>query len=247
MEVLGPYSTSLFNTLRDVDDSSRHFDAQGGPHLISNALQKLFIEYDMTSLLGLVLVHRHFSMESQEVLVDVNGSSTPWSREGAQVAADGSFEKYGGHVKPSSWLVSEGRLMPYEFCFVAPQALGAEGQVQKYVEISPEFVSNFATILTAHGLMGVLGLCLLREPMRRAIEVTEGRANVTYPAPDDATFDSAKFLKTGWNYKTIQPADGTSPPFVQLVCNSSCYKPADTHISGRHVSKSNQQVILLIM
>lgn len=210
---------------------------------MSSALQKLFIEFNMTTLLGLVLVHRHFGMEPQEVLVDVNGSSTPWTLDGAQVAVDGSFEKYGGRVKPCSWLVSEGRLMPYEFCFDAPQALRAEGQARKELEIKREFVSKFAAVLAANNLTGVLGLGLLKDPMRKTVEVTEGRANVTYPVDDD-TIESAQFTKTNWSYHTIQPADGTSPPIVQLGCFGSCYSVNGTHLSGAHIPTSKSSRLI---
>jgi hypothetical protein len=71
-------------------------------------------------------------------------------------------------------MISDGRLVPYEFYF-------EHGQVAKGLgEVDEAFVKDFANILEVHNLAGLLGLGLLSCLERKQLEVTEGRVQTCH-------------------------------------------------------------------
>lgn len=243
MEILNPYDVQTFNLLPCLQDSNDRLVANNGMEVLATALRDLFAEYpSMAKTFGVILLHRHFELKEREALVDVNGSSTAWMLPSPVTSSDSSsvFEKYGGFIRPRSWLVSGGKLIPYEFFFDNSVDKGKRrfGTDDPHFDLT--FVKKFASILSAHGLDRVLGLYLLSESGENLVEVTEGNANVTFPNNSDPRIASS-LISTTWFYGIEEPndvGDGSKPPIVQWACwpGTSCIiNGRDGHIKvARH-------------
>jgi hypothetical protein len=113
----------------------------------------------MADKFGVVLVHRHFDLLKNQGLVDVNGSTMAWTLDDLN-ATTSIFYKHGGQIMPKSWLLSDNKLMPYEFYFVPPVLKANNATRSCNIEFDPDFVKEFAHILDAHSLTSILGLYL---------------------------------------------------------------------------------------
>lgn len=119
---------------------------------------------------GVGLVHKHFEMKPDEILIEYQSITAPWKvRE----------DYHGATIRPTAWTFTDDTMIPYEFEFVAPSGdeedePGAEG-------MHVEFLDAFNDMLSAHDLDGYLGLCLFPGPRCDGyVELTEGRANIKF-------------------------------------------------------------------
>lgn len=247
MEIERQYSTTTFNTLQSLGEAHDNFLAQNGLEVI-NALGALFIKYKLADDFGVALLHRHFALEENQRLVDVNGTSTPWTvpQDANKSAGTGTtVKKYGGHIRPQLWMFApetsvEGefdnaQLTPSEFFFESAGS-NKSSDLKSIDELDPAFIKQFATVLAAHGLLGTLGLSLIRpeSDIMRA-EVTEGRANVTFPYnPAKTDEEGLKFIEAEWQYAQ-DGEDANGQPTVlrkcRRVCVESIYVPTGHQIA----------------
>lgn len=227
MEILNPYDVHAFNQLSGLQVSNDILTANNGTEVLATSIRDLFANHPlMAKTYGVILLHRHFELKANEVLVDVNGCSTAWTLPSPAASLDSGivFEKYGGFIRPRSWLVSGGKLRPYEFFFDN----AVDKSKQRFASESPHFelafVKQFISMLAANGLDSVLGLYLLSEAEENLVEVTEGFANVTFPntgnIPDP-------LVSTTWHYGLESPVEmenGSKPPITQWACwpGTSC-------------------------
>jgi hypothetical protein len=198
MDTFTAYNIDKFNTLPDVVESDISLRSNEDLPQFWGAIRALFLNYiSMAEIVGVVLLHKHFELGKKEALVDVNNSSTPWRLPIHKKPRSGVFKKHHGFIRPQSWLLEEGKLMPYEFYF-------DPGQKDAAPALDAKFVQDFAELLTSFNLVSVLGLYLRqgenpRQSKMVLTEVTEGRANVKYPALDDSR-QSHEYIQTSWCY-----------------------------------------------
>lgn len=79
------YDPKTYDLLPLIQDAKANFDRVVNDPVITS-LGKIFIEYKMQDKYGLMLVHRHFPMESNEVLIEAFNDdisvTLPWKFEG---------------------------------------------------------------------------------------------------------------------------------------------------------------------
>ncbi|KAI0202876.1 hypothetical protein F4808DRAFT_458583 [Astrocystis sublimbata] len=139
-------------------------------------LRDIFERYDIASVVGLSLLHKHFTIQKGEMVVEFGHVSTPWP-----VPPNGRVA--GGHVVPRSWRFIDRQLVPYEFGFNHP----AQSEYQECV-LPPSFVQEVAAFLSDTDLEDVLGLCVIgTAELEGRIEMNRGRVNFTVPPsrPED--------------------------------------------------------------
>lgn len=237
MEVEHPYSTDTFNALPALGHAHDTFLAQNGPEVI-NALGALFVKYKLVNDFGVALLHRHFALEESQRLVEVNGTSTPWTvpedaNKSTSAGTGTTVQKYGGQIRPHLWMFAPAtstdgakdtaQLTPSEFFF--DRSCNESSNPKALDKLKPSFIQQFAAVLATHNLLGTLGLYLIRpeslsDTMRA--EVTEGRANVTFPHDPAKTADKGlKFIEAQWQYaQDGEGADGR--PIVRAQCKQVC-------------------------
>lgn len=140
----------------------------------------IFQQFEVTDTVGLALLHKHFSIEEGERVVEFGHVSTPWP-----VPPDGRMA--GGYLVPRSWRFWDDMLEPYEFGFNHP------GQEEyKDVPLPSGFVERLRAFLDETNLLDVLGICIIGEDeIVGRIEKNRGRVNFTVPAsrPEDLSVD----------------------------------------------------------
>lgn len=99
---LKDYDHDIFHSLRSIAMARAHFKSIGAERLIGSEFKNLFCEYKMDRTYGLMLLHRHFNINSDERLVEYGGTTVPWQKH----------ELYQG-VSATTWLVcSDGTTSP---------------------------------------------------------------------------------------------------------------------------------------
>jgi hypothetical protein len=141
-------------------------------------IRQLFLDRGLHETYGVSLLHKHFSIQPTERLVDYHHVASPWEVGSQDTAV---VPKYEGFVAPRSFRFVNGEAAPYEFSF-SPTPPPMDGH--------EEFFKEVACLLDRLTLVDVFGIRLLSDhdpglPM----EVTEGTANLMMPVgsvPDSA-------------------------------------------------------------
>lgn len=173
-EVQLPYSVDRFNAVPDLADARDAFAAKDGPVFFDNVFVPLIQKHGVDDKIGLCLLHRHFGLDGTEKLVEFNNVSLPWQDNGSETPMT-----VGGHILPSSWLIQDDKVMPYEFFFSAP------GKEKTSLDLAiPEnraFVNEFVQAVKDADLAGCVGLRVCPEgDFDDTLEIQQGRANVNF-------------------------------------------------------------------
>ncbi|KAI1194640.1 hypothetical protein F5X97DRAFT_346526 [Nemania serpens] len=170
---------NAFNNLGTLSQANQVLQARLavlGDRKDLHELRDIFERYDIASEVGLSLLHKHFTIEEGEMVVEFGHVSTPWP-----VPSNGKVA--GGYVVPRSWRFMSGKLVPYEFGFNHP----AQSEYKEY-GLPTGFVEEVATFLSNTDLEDVLGICAIgNAELEGRIEMNRGRVNFTVPPskPED--------------------------------------------------------------
>lgn len=206
--VLQPYSSSAFNTLPSLHGASAEFKERNTAELMNSVLADVFIKHHINDILGVQLLHRHFSLSNDERLVDVGKASVPWSNHGSN-ALD-------LRIIPVSWAFEGDSYRPYEFKFIPPtQAKGSQAELQEPA-MQEAFLVEFNEALKTHNLQGVLGIRSLKGDLKRPeMEITKGRSNITFEY-DSGAAEADGAIEASWAF------DGKGKPNTRTHCASYC-------------------------
>lgn len=80
--LISDYNTDTFNKLLSFKEAGLKFDSFDGGTFIADIMAPLFPKHRVENVLGLQLLHRHFTLQPGERLVDFNGTSVPIKPEG---------------------------------------------------------------------------------------------------------------------------------------------------------------------
>lgn len=167
------YSLDGFNSLPTINEACESFRNSSAQLVVDSALKDLFIRYEVTDILGVALVHRHFALEENQLLVEANGTSVPWTLPDIS-----KIEDKDGTINPHSWAVQRGRLMPFEFSFELHNIGPEITPKNPFADINPAFFAEFTSTLMVHGLENVLGLRLINGQPGQRMEISRGKANI---------------------------------------------------------------------
>ncbi|KAF4992912.1 hypothetical protein FGRMN_6855 [Fusarium graminum] len=240
MEALDGYDPQIFESINYLRDAERNFFINNGPSARAGPIRNLFIKHGVADSLGLILLHKHFNLNKGQALVDYNGTAMAWDLEDTTVSECGLLQKHGGLIKPRAWLLSptKNKLIPYEFYFQHLKAIDKPAYKQTpSAKFTVDFVNEFAEIVTRDKLSNVLGVCLLKSPLKTEIETSEGCANISMSVVDDGTFNSSNSIEAIWNY--VAEETGGDIPNKEFTseyrCTYYCIPSNQTHISGGHI------------
>lgn len=161
------YSVEYHNSLPDVADAKTQFDSVGASKTLFTDIGRIFLKYHMENTLGIVLLHHHFLLARDEMLVNVGPVAVPWKTN--------SGVKELENVHPSSWGFTKDGVAAYEFTHGSPR-VSLDSQLQP-------FLGELGAILEKRKMTDLFGICALDGSIDRpcGIEFTEGRANITFP------------------------------------------------------------------
>ncbi|KAH0559957.1 hypothetical protein GP486_003523 [Trichoglossum hirsutum] len=233
MALVIPYSSEIFNALPSLKEASTAFEKCNGDAAVLSLLE-LIEQHGVSNKFGVVLLHRHFGLQKNEALVDVNGTSTPWKIDESSDTT--CFDKYGGQILPHSWAVRDGQLTPYEFTFYnAQNKRGNRPGLAVYAEDN-QFVEEFIRLVESQGLSGVFALTRASKSPNKLLEVTEGGANVTFEISDDKESSTGgRLIPAAWGYHSRSTSGKQAGPHITRGCFQWCTGPYDMHVM-HHVS-----------
>ncbi|GFF59091.1 hypothetical protein IFM51744_09792 [Aspergillus udagawae] len=224
MALFDKYTSEKFNSLPFLGESSKAFQSIGDKEALFSDLKDLFIRYGVTDLLGLTLVHRHFDVNEDELLVESNGTTMPWTVPGLA-----SFCDDDGTIKPQSWAFLHGRLMPFEFFFEPSFSSPKDPRVDLLSGVDSAFFHEFESVLRQRHLDNTLGLCLLSRCPQPQIEITRGRANITFNVSEDNYRNArGEFTEVVW------ACTEATPGVAEFTGTKKCKKVATTSSKAAH-------------
>jgi hypothetical protein len=162
------YDPEKYNEIRSLHESNQLLQTHDRQELIETKLKPLFFKYGVADRFGVGLVHRHFPLPKDTILVEKDNTSSPWKCK--------SYSKYGGQIVPTSWLYQDGKIYPYEFAFVHHQQAKSP-----LLDNHALFAEDFFRSVTKLGLNDCIGLrSLPRHDFRGVLECTEGNVNINF-------------------------------------------------------------------
>lgn len=165
---VSPYSPQRYNTIPNIDDAAQHFPV-GMIEQVTESIGSVFIKHQLQDIFGLVLLHKHFELDENEILLNVGSVTVPCNKN--------HLVTLNRKIQPSAWIITAGGLVLYEYC-------DAFGKTVDFISYLP-FVSELRVILEQFSLADKIGLCRLFEHDLNSagtqFEFTQGRANITLP------------------------------------------------------------------
>lgn len=187
-----PYSSAIYNKIGNLEDAVRAFEAKKAKHpTLLNLFRQVFVEGNKNDAFGISLLHKHFSIFENQVLVETNNVTTPWRLSAStfdQLREKGYAEYEDSIIYPTSWMVvpagptnKTAKLMPFEFAFSPEGAIGLP-KIMHNNPSAPEhtgFAQDFANMIRTLDLQDVVALTALPEvDIDGAIETTIGNKNI---------------------------------------------------------------------
>ncbi|KAK3175468.1 hypothetical protein K4F52_010239 [Lecanicillium sp. MT-2017a] len=187
------YSVADYNALPDFADSLREFDALRGAHLAGGVMKDLFRKHGVETKLGLALLHKHCTLNADERMTEVRGTSNPITFSLG---------------KPHMWKLNLDRLVPLEFSLGQCDTDWEEHDMQ-------EFLGEFWKTLVTYKADKVLGLC--RYPgdgYPGRVEFTAGRSNINLTPQEAEALPSAGTREAAWFY---------TDDYMKRGCKCNCF------------------------
>lgn len=190
------YDHQVFDSLPDVTTAANTVKDKEGEQLIRSAVKDLLLKHSLNNKLGVALVHRHFDLKPDEVMVDYQGVATPWN-----TALLDQYSTFGS-VLPLSWVVVDGKPRPYEFYY----ATKASADGSEAIELPRDFVAEYDSLLKRSGLEGFLGIRALKgqsgEGNEGTMEFTQRYATFTVPYKSGSGYKpKGAVYRTAWSFR----------------------------------------------
>jgi hypothetical protein len=216
-----------YNNLPSICDASSSFRRVGGRKILYD-LQDVFVKHNMCEKYGVILLHRHFKLDENEIIIEIVGDnniyiSTPWKNEMGKVTPKHDpFTEYNvdlkkaNHFRPHSWKINnDDELEGYEYFF---------DENPDDILLDKKFTDEFKETIQKLCLTNVLGLRLIhrelsrkREPGKGFFETTdqENRANIMKLSVIKEVVNFDFYMEVMWSF-TSNKSD------VEESC--SCYQ-----------------------
>ncbi|QSS65306.1 hypothetical protein I7I51_06148 [Histoplasma capsulatum] len=110
-----PYIPEAYESLPFLQEAANLFKEAQAKDLLQGPIRQLFLDSGMHERYGVILLlHKHFSMETNQRLVDCRNVSTPWTVKNSHNLV---VPKYEGFIIPRKFRIFNGTLAPFEFDF----------------------------------------------------------------------------------------------------------------------------------
>lgn len=72
-----PYSAQHYNSLPSIADAGRSLQP-ADIALLTTTIGQVFVKHKVQKLFGIILLHNHFSLDEDEILVNIGSVAVPW-------------------------------------------------------------------------------------------------------------------------------------------------------------------------
>jgi len=219
------WDQGIYETLPIDRAAFRRIKERQIPEDVYSEIRSVFLDHSVQNDLGLCIVHRHFSLQPSEQLVEYHHVTAPWRvRE--------SPDYLQPRISPKNWAFIEGKLFPYEFRFTDSD------DTPEHYSIPSAFVSDLLDLFSRYDLRDVYGLVALKDEDRdiakgASLEFTAGRTNVVVPFKPD--MEKFRTVEASWLFPCagsfLEPKDGGGG-----VTTRFCFTVCDNHDDDDWVS-----------
>lgn len=190
------YSVEHYNSLPSIADAGISLQP-ADISLLTTMIGQVFVKHEVQNLFGIILLHNHFSLDENEILVNIGSVAVPWKTTSrAEQLRD---------VQGSAWRFTERGVAPYEFAYDVNSL-----PLPDVSDFQP-FLSEFRVLLDRLGLTGKLGICAFREgedlDSTTQMEFTQGRANITLPFDIDPEDGPSRPIEAVWQFVFSSKSD----------------------------------------
>ncbi|KAJ9613034.1 hypothetical protein H2200_002975 [Cladophialophora chaetospira] len=212
--ITAPYSPKVFESLEDLLPATAKFKDLKGPEWLDEVGKGLLEKHAMTRTFGYQLLHRHFDLNDDEMLVEVNNVSTPWPKE---AASDSPRSKISGR----SWKLvakensdsKKSAFMPYEFaynsvCTKDDNTTDLTAPINLNDGNHKAFLDEFPASICNAGLDHIIALTAIPEiDHRGGLEITQGRANILLLPGQFYSADAENGVEATWYFPAGVPVN----------------------------------------
>lgn len=164
----------MYNSLPSLHDVSQRFQSKGGKTLIDDIFEPLIRKHQLEAVVGVGLVHHHFSLNDGEMVVEFNHVSTPWV---VDVACEEMSPNSGSSIVPSGWCIDAEKYVPYEFTYIPVGA--AKIAINLDAPELHKFAVEFLSFVLQNELENIIALRAVMDPDSDGmLEITRGRTNI---------------------------------------------------------------------
>jgi hypothetical protein len=220
------YDTSSFNAMPSLNMALNAYNTHKLDSIISTSIRDILLKHGAHSRFALNLIHRHFTLHSQERNVHVNNIALPWD---AATMPQDILER----TVPILWRFSKSGtagpgLLSCEFEY-EPRASIATSTSAVDLSRDEPFLTDLYGFLAEQKLTQYLGISRLSaedksnmmSPTLPPIEITEGRANITFPAHLQP--QAGKAAQVSWRFDENQ------------LGNTRCVSSCQLNLEGSHL------------
>jgi hypothetical protein len=184
-----PYTVKYYNSLPELREAKDQFESLRASDVLFTEIGQALVRHHVENILGIVLLHNHFLLGQNEILVSHDSVAVPCSEKLPNVCA-------------SSWRFIDEGITPYEFIYSATKT--------PLDQMQP-FLAEFSAIIKKWKLVDIFGICSLKKgsvdrPV--TVEFTSGRANITLPF--DAAPDDGNLVDAMWQFSSSPPSSSVA-------------------------------------
>jgi|GEM_PF-4832191 len=216
------YSSVRFNGLLDVEEAENRLERTGHLDDMLSEVGPLFAKHGTWRDWGICLLHKHWSIENDEVPVQRDlevGGLKHYVLEPRKVREQ-------IRAKPSILAVAQddsGGFEPLEFSKSSHTL-----ETNESLERQKSFLDELHRVMVANGLEEIFGLISTIEDAKagyKFVEMTEpGRVSVLRETPVDEV-RSVRLIETSWRFV---------PTEVSLTCQKNCMATCGINTDGSH-------------
>ena len=188
------YSAQQYNSMPNIEDAGINLNP-ADIALLTTTIGQVFVKHGVQELFGITLLHNHFPLDTDEILVNIGSVAVPWKTS--------SLADQLRDVKGSAWRFTEHGVVPYEFVHDVASRPDVSG--------FQAFLAELGALLHRLGLSGKLGVCAFtREDLNATtqVEFTQARANITLPFDISPGDGPDRSIEAVWQFDST-PGWGT--------------------------------------
>ena len=216
------YDVERYNFLPSIEDADEDMRRRGLLKLAEDSIAPLFFLHRMSEEWGIVLLHRHWALERNEVPIQaVLKRESPKEFEMAPTSPGDTDEFWPVVMAISSDINTP--IVPLEFTKDEAAKKGFAELVGK-----PEFVSDLQRVMVSQNLQTTFGLIFTKNVDHNRYELVEFNSEKRVSLVRECTpleTDGLRTIQTSWRFHSV---DGGT------VCTGSCFSKCVIPKGGGH-------------
>ncbi|KFX94723.1 hypothetical protein V490_04216 [Pseudogymnoascus sp. VKM F-3557] len=178
-----------YNNLPSLEEANISRQVSSVDDIINGPIRDVFLKHAANLTLCLYLQHRHHTISANEAIVKVEGTAHLMDSE-----AVGDIVSFGNRVVPTTWMASNGQILPMEFG-VLPSQADAHAP-------TPAFVKEFLSVLASNGCDNLFGIDTIAKDSWSEMKI--GDSSVVVPS-NGSNDDDENFIPVAFSFEREEP------------------------------------------